>query len=65
MERVGGEQIGETQSIRQVATASFIGTAIEWYDFFLYGAAAALVFGQLFFPSADPLVGTLAFGSAV
>jgi MFS transporter, MHS family, shikimate and dehydroshikimate transport protein len=60
MERVGGEQIGETQSIRQVAMASFVGTAIEWYDFFLYGAAAALVFGQLFFPSADPLVGTLA-----
>ena len=64
MERVGGEQMGETQSLRQVIAASFIGTTIEWYDFFLYGSAAALVFGQLFFPYADPLVGTLAaFGT--
>ncbi len=64
MERVGGEQMGETQSLRQVIAAAFIGTTIEWYDFFLYGSAAALVFGQLFFPYADPLVGTLAaFGT--
>jgi metabolite-proton symporter len=60
MERLGGQQTGETQSIRQVVAASFIGTTIEWYDFFLYGSAAALIFGQLFFPYADPLVGTLA-----
>ena len=51
MERLGGEDIGRSSSIRQVAFASFIGTAIEWYDFFLYGTAAALVFNQLFFPS--------------
>lgn len=47
-------------SITQVAVASFIGTAIEWYDFFLYGTAAALIFNRLFFPTFDPLVGTLA-----
>src|ERR687886_1246601 len=64
MERIGGQREGETQSIRQVVAASFIGTTIEWYDFFLYGTAAALIFGQLFFPYADPLVGTLAaFGT--
>jgi metabolite-proton symporter len=51
-------------SITEVAIASFIGTAIEWYDFFLYGTAAALVFNRLFFPSFDPLVGTMmAFGT--
>jgi len=51
-------------SMRTVAFASFIGTAIEWYDFFLYGTAAAVVFGPLFFPEFDPLVGTLvAFGT--
>jgi len=43
----------------KVATASLIGTAIEWYDFFLYGTAAALIFNKLFFPTFDPMVGTL------
>lgn len=42
-----------------VATASLIGTAIEWYDFFLYGTAAALIFNKLFFPTFDPMMGTL------
>ncbi len=45
--------------IRQVILASFIGTTIEWYDFFLYGTAAALVFNKLFFPTLSPLAGTL------
>jgi len=58
--RLGGERQGTTQSLRQVALASFIGTTIEWYDFFLYGTAAALVFDKLFFPSVSPTIGTLA-----
>ncbi|MET7286579.1 MFS transporter [Streptomyces sp. NPDC005573] len=43
----------------RIVAASLIGTTIEWYDFFLYGSAAALVFNKLFFPGSDPLVGTL------
>src|SRR5512136_2761001 len=54
----------ERPHIRQVVLASFIGTTIEWYDFFLYGTAAALVFNRLFFPTLDPLAGTLsAYGT--
>jgi len=60
MERVGGEDEGRRAPIGQVALASYIGTAIEWYDYFLYGTAAALVFNQLFFPEFAPLTGTLA-----
>ncbi|MFB7463523.1 MFS transporter [Streptomyces sp. NPDC056224] len=45
--------------IARIISASLIGTTIEWYDFFLYGSAAALVFNKLFFPSSEPLVGTL------
>lgn len=47
-------------SIRLVGLASLIGTTIEWYDFFLYGTAAALVLNKIFFPTFDPLAGTLA-----
>ena len=43
----------------KAVVASTVGTAIEWYDFFLYGVAAALVFPQLFFPTSDPYTGTL------
>jgi metabolite-proton symporter len=46
-------------SVRRVIVASLIGTSLEWYDFFLYGSAAALVFNTLFFSSFDPLIGTL------
>ncbi|HXD75726.1 MAG TPA: MFS transporter [Vicinamibacterales bacterium] len=50
---------GSGNSIQLVAIASLIGTTIEWYDFFLYNTAAALVFNKLFFPTFDPFVGTL------
>ncbi|CAN5854655.1 MFS transporter [soil metagenome] len=63
MERLGGEQEGQTSSIRQVAMASFIGTTIEWYDFFLYGTAAALIFPALFFPEFSETAGRLASAS--
>ncbi|MDT7624888.1 MAG: hypothetical protein QOF99_5789, partial [Pseudonocardiales bacterium] len=44
---------------RKVIVASLVGTSLEWYDFFLYATASALVFNKLFFPHFDPLVGTL------
>jgi MHS family shikimate/dehydroshikimate transporter-like MFS transporter len=52
--------IPQPASIRRVVLASFVGTAIEWYDFFLYGTAAALVFNKLFFPEFDDRAGTMA-----
>jgi len=55
----------KASEINRVVFASSIGTIIEWYDFLIYGTAAALVFNKLFFPSVDPLLGTLAaLGSA-
>jgi len=50
--------------LRKAVIASTIGTTIEWYDFFIYGTAAGLVFGKLYFPHEDPLSATLlAFGT--
>src|SRR5271163_3875749 len=49
----------QPSSLWRIIVASVIGSMIEWYDFTLYGAAAALVFGKLFFPGADPAVGVL------
>jgi metabolite-proton symporter len=50
--------------LRRAVIASTIGTSIEWYDFFLYGTAAGLIFGKLYFPHEDPLTATLAaFGT--
>src|SRR3954452_16033628 len=45
------------QQLRRAVLASTIGTAIEWYDFFLYSTVTGLVFAQMYFPQADPLVG--------
>jgi MFS family permease len=51
------------RQLRRAVLAATIGTAIEWYDFFLYSTVTGLVFARLYFPRADPLVGTLeAFG---
>src|SRR5450432_1153793 len=48
-----------TGHLRRVLVASLVGSAIEWFDFFLYGSATAIVFNRLFFPAADPLVSLL------
>src|SRR5205807_8065430 len=45
--------------LRRAVIAATVGTAIEWYDFFLYSVVTGLVFAKLFFPKSDPLVGTL------
>src|SRR2546430_3346417 len=45
--------------LRRAVIAATVGDAIEWYDFFLYSSVTALVFAKLYFPKADPLVGTL------
>jgi metabolite-proton symporter len=54
-----GRGVRQPSSVRRVVIASLVGTSLEWYDFFIYGTAAALVFNQLFFPTFEPLVGTL------
>src|SRR6266576_2863977 len=65
---VGGQQLQRGQSLTpqehrkqmvRAVVASTVGTSIEWYDYFLFGTMAALVFPKLFFPKADPLTGTL------
>ena len=45
--------------LRRALIASTVGTTIEWYDFLLYSTVTGLVFGKLFFPKSDPLVGVL------
>lgn len=52
--------LSAASSKRWVAAATVIGTTVEWYDFFIFGTASALVLNRLFFPSLDPLTGTLA-----
>jgi MFS family permease len=53
-----------SRELRKAVIAATVGTTIEWYDFFIYGTAAGLVFGKLYFPNEAPLAGTLAaFGT--
>jgi MFS family permease len=47
------------RQLRKAVIAATVGTTIEWYDFFLYGTAAGLVFGKLYFPNSDPTTATL------
>ena len=54
-----GSNAQEQRQLRRVVVASMIGATIEWYDFFLYGVIAGIVFNKLFFPASDPLVSTL------
>lgn len=61
---VPGAVSEQTRQMRKIVTSSVVGTAVEWYDFLIYGTASALVFNKLFFPSVDPAIGTIAaFGT--
>ena len=60
MSSIAPEEISARSQRRRAVVASTVGTSIEWYDFFLYGTAAALVFPKLFFPGDSELVGVLA-----
>ena len=53
------EGAARRRMVVRAVTASAVGTTVEWYDFFLYGVAAATVFPQTFFPQSDPFIGTL------
>src|SRR5579864_2554906 len=62
MAPLGAQEHGS--ALRKAVIAATVGTTIEWYDFFIYGTAAGLVFGKLYFPNSDPLTATLAaFGT--
>ena len=56
---IADESLRRSQ-VRRALVASTVGTSIEWYDFFLYGTAAALVFPKLFFPDSNHYAGVLA-----
>lgn len=57
-ERVGSARLDEAK-MRKIATASVIGTTVEWYDLFVFGTASALVFNRVFFPDLPPAAGTI------
>jgi MFS family permease len=56
--RENDEEVSKAE-LRTVVLSSLVGTTVEWYDFFLYGTAAGIVFPKLFFPSTEPAIGTL------
>src|ERR1700685_1541867 len=59
-----GAPADKASEITRIVASSAIGTAVEWYDFLIYGTATALVFNKLFFPLSDPAMGTIAaFGT--
>jgi MFS family permease len=58
-QNLDSRQARDVKRLRRVAMTSFMGTAMEWYDYFIYGLFAALVFDELFFPDFDPAVGTV------
>jgi MHS family shikimate/dehydroshikimate transporter-like MFS transporter len=61
---IASAPVTQESMLKRARLSSFIGTVIEWYDFFIYGTAAALVFGKLFFPQSNALAGTMAaFGA--
>jgi metabolite-proton symporter len=51
--------MSEARLLRRVVTASLIGATVEWYDFFLYGVVAGIVFNKLYFPAGDPVIATM------
>jgi MFS family permease len=59
MSNGNGSQPADPRMLRRVVVGATVGTALEWYDFFIFGTAAALVFGDLFFSDAVPGAGTL------
>ena len=56
----GGEPQHDVRQARRAGITAFVGTTIEWFDFYIYGTASALVLGRLFFPDASPAIATLA-----
>ncbi len=64
MSQVETDPADHGRALRRAVIASSVGSVLEWYDFSIYGSAAAIAFGPLFFPKFDPLIGTLAaFGT--
>src|SRR6201996_7936267 len=58
-QRTGSGNMDQKTLLRRVVYASLIGATVEWYDFFLYGVVAGIVFNKLYFPAGDPVIATL------